>query len=234
MIKSPSLVLRRNITGKLDHQKPISKQTMLSYLNKGKSSGYHEFASFGHIQTQMKGKSFVVFYLVTIFLFSFPVMVLVFMIFEPRVFGESSMVTQCGDSAESARTLGCFFDIMSFSWIPPECFDEALTREFDRMQAWEWFEDVAGRKPVTKTEVLQGTASQLYVSFDYHRAHCTFMWKKFHRAIGEGNLVDSYIGSYNHTLHCERMLLIRDEDLDSLNTRIVAKFPLCDSRTVSL
>ncbi|KAK2020747.1 hypothetical protein LX32DRAFT_647100 [Colletotrichum zoysiae] len=59
------------------------------------------------------------------------------------------------------------------------------------------------------------------------------MWKKMHRAIilgnGYGNkAIDGYIGSYEHTKHCEHMLLTgRNIAPDIMNTRIAVKYPDC-------
>lgn len=138
----------------------------------------------------------------------------------------------CGASFQEARTGGCRFDLMSFSWLPPACFDEELTKEFEMFEPWKWFADPGGTQEVAKSDVLKGETDVLFVSFAYHRAHCTFMWKKLHRAIGTGGFIDSYIGNYNHTAHCEHMLLMGNEALGTLNTQIVTKYPSCDSRGV--
>ncbi|KAJ0109996.1 hypothetical protein J7T55_014798 [Diaporthe amygdali] len=111
-------------------------------------------------------------------------------------------IAHCGSSASDARRLGCRFDIMSFSWLPPNCFDEELSHDFDTIQPWQWFADAAGTQEIPKSEVLMGEAKSLFVSFQYHRTHCVFMWRKLHRALGAKGMVDSYIGGYNHTVHC--------------------------------
>ena len=77
---------------------------------------------------------------------------------------------------------------------------------------------------------MTGEHLGLYVSWEYHLRHCTAMWKKLHRAIrGEGKTaVDSYIANYEHTKHCEHMLLgRRGLGLDEVNTVIETKFPDC-------
>ncbi|KAK8094988.1 hypothetical protein PG997_001673 [Apiospora hydei] len=140
-------------------------------------------------------------------------------------------LSQCGNSSVEAAALGCHFDIMSFSWLPPACFDEQLTHDFETTEDWQWFLDQNGTQPVSKEEVLLGERD-LFVSSRYHKHHCTFMWKKLHRALGKGHLIDSYIGNYNHTVHCEHMLLMEDADSAVLNTRILRKFPSCLSTKV--
>ncbi|KAK8139509.1 hypothetical protein PG984_002889 [Apiospora sp. TS-2023a] len=139
-------------------------------------------------------------------------------------------LSQCGNSSDEAATMGCHFDIMSFSWLPPACYDEHLTHEFETRDDWQWFRDQNGTQPVPKDEVILGK-QDVFVSSRYHKLHCTFMWKKLHRAIGEGHIVDSYIGNYDHTVHCEHMLLMEDVDSGALNTRIFRKFPSCVPNT---
>ncbi|KAI0129732.1 hypothetical protein BJ170DRAFT_617380 [Xylariales sp. AK1849] len=123
---------------------------------------------------------------------------------------------------------------MSSSWLPDACYDEELMHEFEALQAWHWYRDPSGTQPVPTKEVLRGDMDRLFVSFEYHRAHCVFMWKKLHRALAAGQLVDSYIGNYDHTSHCGHMLMMGNESLDSLNTQIVRKFPACSSKEAYL
>lgn len=57
------------------------------------------------------------------------------------------------------------------------------------------------------------------------------MWRKMHRAfLGDlgRRAIDGYIGSYQHTKHCEHMLLgDRGVAWDTINTRIAVKYPDC-------
>lgn len=141
-------------------------------------------------------------------------------------------LTHCGDSPALARNLGCTFDIMSFSWLPPRCLDEELIKEFDSMEEWLWYKDPFSGVQIPKAEVARGEHQRVWVSYKFHRVHCTFMWKKLHRALGRGGYVDSYIGNYNHTIHCEHMLLMAGAGLEEVNTVIVSKFPRCESKNV--
>ena len=43
--------------------------------------------------------------------------------------------------------------------------------------------------------------------------HCTYLWQKLHRAVLSGGVVDGYVGSYQHTIHCESVSL-SDEVLE--------------------
>ena len=137
--------------------------------------------------------------------------------------------TSCGDDVDTARSNGCFFDIMSFSWLPPLCYDGELVEQFLGLQDWRWYADAGGKQPVPKEEVLAGQHPELFVSGEYHQFHCTYMWRKLHRAILGNGRVDSYIGNYHHTEHCEKMLTSPRRGGDALNTIIRSKFTSCRS-----
>jgi hypothetical protein len=144
----------------------------------------------------------------------------------------------CGSSVNEARSLGCKFDIMSFSWLAPSCYDDDLTTEFQHLQTWQW-----SLSPLTATKhggnkdnndnktfldaatVRLGEHESLYVSQEYHIQHCIYMWKKLHRAFLGVRQLDAYIWDYAHTEHCGRMLSEGNES--RVATRILRKFPAC-------
>jgi hypothetical protein len=145
----------------------------------------------------------------------------------------------CGDTPSSARQANCTFDLMSFSWLPPACAETELTTEFLRLRNWTWWIDAEKNNPVPLHEVLKGEYRELYVTREYHMYHCTYMWRKLHRGLlrGQGSVeergvVDTYIGAYWHTAHCEMMLLGMEGDeggIDKMatDTIITMKFPQC-------
>ncbi|KAH6659514.1 hypothetical protein BKA67DRAFT_666304 [Truncatella angustata] len=141
------------------------------------------------------------------------------------------MVKPCGSTPGEATARGCHFDVISFCWLPDECYDAELSQEFDNENQLEWFLDPNRTEPLSHDEIMTGKYTGLYVNWEYHVRHCTAMWKKMHRAImGDlGNrAIDGYIGSYEHTEHCEQMLIGgRDVAFDTINTRIRVKYPDC-------
>lgn len=119
----------------------------------------------------------------------------------------------CGNTTTSARSLGCQFDPMSFSWLPSACYDAELTAQFLSLRPWQWYDSVDGTAAnmsasaaVSQAEVLLGEHDYLYVSWQYHELHCTYMWRKMHRAMLGIAEIDAYIGNYHHTAHCEEIL----------------------------
>lgn len=134
---------------------------------------------------------------------------------------------QCGSSPAEAIERGCRFDAMSFSWLPLQCFDSQLVAEFLALRDWHWYLDSTGRQEVLANEVKLGTHDQLFVTWEYHLNHCTYMWKKLHRAILQDGPIDGYIGNYNHTLHCAEVLVGDGVPLTEKNTFIFIKYPTC-------
>ena len=64
------------------------------------------------------------------------------------------------------------------------------------------------------------------------------MWRKLHRGLLKGRenaekrgVVDTYIGEYGHTAHCEMMLIGMEDgdvlDKNATDTAIKMKFPQC-------
>ncbi|PVH73087.1 hypothetical protein DL98DRAFT_398522, partial [Cadophora sp. DSE1049] len=133
----------------------------------------------------------------------------------------------CGTSSAEAVSLGCHFDVMSFAWLPQACFDGELSHQFLALRDWEWFLDSEGTHGVDMGSVLAGEYSQLYVTQEYHMYHCTYMWRKMHRAALRGAALDGYIGSMMHTEHCEQMLMDHESTIDETNTMIFTKFVEC-------
>jgi hypothetical protein len=92
---------------------------------------------------------------------------------------------------------------------------------------------------VSFEEVARGNHEKLFVTREYHMYHCTYMWRKLHRGMLRGGeneekrgVVDTYIGSYGHTEHCEMMLLGMEGgegvvDKNATDTAILMKFPQC-------
>jgi hypothetical protein len=142
---------------------------------------------------------------------------------------ESTEAPRCGTSAMDAISQHCWFDVMSFSWLPEPCFDNVLTAEFLNVTSWRWYGDPQGNHEIPYETIETGEIDEAFVSAQYHVTHCVMMWKKMHRAISNGWPIDSYIGSLNHTEHCSRMLLTQGspDAGTNLNTIIRAKYPSC-------
>lgn len=139
----------------------------------------------------------------------------------------------CGTSPQQAMSLGCKFDVMSFAWLPARCFDSSLTAEFLALREWEWFEAAdsgaanISQRGVDISSVAKGAHDQLLVTQEYHLYHCTYMWRKMHRAIQREQPLDGYIGSMGHTDHCEHVLVTSETPLYDTSTTIFLKYANC-------
>jgi hypothetical protein len=135
----------------------------------------------------------------------------------------------CGLTASSALSHGSSFDVTSFAWLPARCFDQGLVDQFLALHDWRWYLDAAGSQPVDIDSVRSGVHAQLYVTQEYHMYHCTYMWRKMHRAAGAGRPLDGYIGNMSHTAHCEGQLVGHGAEagLNETNTVISTKFVNC-------
>jgi len=125
-----------------------------------------------------------------------------------------SQFGSCGNTSSSARLANCTFDAMSFSWLPPLCADPELMAEFLRVQNWSWWLDENATMPVSTEIVVEGNHEEVFVTREFHMYHCTYMWRKLHRGLLKSlenkerrGIVDTYIGNYRHTAHCEMMLV---------------------------
>jgi hypothetical protein len=147
----------------------------------------------------------------------------------PRVLNPHASRKPCGTTPTEARQRGCQFDVTSFCWLPEACWDAELSQDFDSYTQWTWWLDENGTRPISHQLVATGEYTDLFVSWEYHLRHCTAMWRKMHRALLRGGLgaIDSYVGLYNHTLHCEKMLLDTHFDLKEVNSIIRVKYPDC-------
>ncbi|PYI05626.1 hypothetical protein BO78DRAFT_268746, partial [Aspergillus sclerotiicarbonarius CBS 121057] len=132
----------------------------------------------------------------------------------------------CGGTPEEARRCGCNFDILTFCWVFEECDDIELTREFLELEDWKWFTESGDNETVPR-EAAGAGETDLFVSWGYHTTHCTYMYKKMHRAIMRGKPMDGHLGSYNHTEHCAWVLTSEGVPDTLVNTRAEVRYPSC-------
>ncbi|KAK4501091.1 hypothetical protein PRZ48_006897 [Zasmidium cellare] len=138
----------------------------------------------------------------------------------------NSTWSSCGNDSATARSRGCSFDLISFAWQTPECYDDELVSEFVFWKGnWSFYSNVNLTEPVDQFVAMQGE-TQLYVPWEYHIVHCTFMWRQMHRAYERG-WIDAHLGNYNHTLHCQQMILMNPEEAKTKTTGARLIYPEC-------
>jgi hypothetical protein len=148
-----------------------------------------------------------------------------------RLWPTDGAIYSCGDSVPEAKSLGCIFDIMSFTWVHPACDDPELTAEFETARDWKWYIEYHGERGnvgLISIEDIRTGNFDAWVPWEYHTLHCTFLWRKMHRALIFGRPMDNYIADYNHTTHCQEMLLKGEwRGNDQVNTHVSRKFTTC-------
>jgi hypothetical protein len=135
--------------------------------------------------------------------------------------------SSCGHDPETARRRKCSFDLISFAWQTPQCYDRELLEEFISWSSWKFFADPARIKPVSLEEALKGE-QDLYTDYEYHAVHCTFTYRQMQRAYEEGH-IDTHLRSLEHTLHCQRMLLMNGTEAAWHFTIAPVIYPTCSS-----
>lgn len=130
----------------------------------------------------------------------------------------------CGNSSEEARRLGCRFDQLTWSWLPPNCPSYA-NDEFmaSAEKPWVFYEDVEATKVVGNDawqEVLDGELG-VFGERREHVTHCVFMFLSLAQIVRDKTPYHEKYADYEHSKHCAQMLLDivkKSEDWDDLNT----------------
>jgi len=117
--------------------------------------------------------------------------------------------TQCGNSWQEAKAMGCKYDIIASAWYAPECFDgEVLENMLEEPTVnFTWYADRA-HTIVVPTEIVQrGEFEMVFPDNIFHVKHCLHLWRKLHHAIVTGRSVDEDIMEYEHTVHCTVLIM---------------------------
>ena len=134
--------------------------------------------------------------------------------------------SSCGNSTASARARGCLFDSISWSWQTPECFIEPLVSEFSAWKNWTYWTEHRGNVTVP-TEVALLGERDLWVTWEYHMVHCTFVWRQAQYGYERG-WIDAHVRSYPHTLHCQTMLLLEGIASEDNMILVNLQYPVCE------
>lgn len=108
---------------------------------------------------------------------------LVLFVFTPRPWLPADRAPQvahytCGNSTAAATAAGCKFDVMSYTWVHPRCFDQELMYEFLGRAGWRWYlgegEAGAEAEALALEDVAKGQHEYVYVTWEYYVTHCTY------------------------------------------------------------
>lgn len=134
----------------------------------------------------------------------------------PQNTASSITKTTCGSNYSTAIENQCVFQLWSYSWVPPECFDKELNEQFLALREsedWHYYSSRFPPVPVPLETVLTGTRNDLWSTWGQHYWHCAFYQRKFFRIIeqhGEGSTeflkMTNRDLDQHHGIHCQEWL----------------------------
>lgn len=133
----------------------------------------------------------------------------------------------CGSSPAEARSRGCKYDMLSHAWQTSECYDEEISEGWRLSRNSTYYADSSYNATVPEEVVMQGEL-EVYVDQDYHTEHCPWMWRQMHRAYAVKGYIDDHLDKYEHTLHCQNVLM-RTTLAEALKVRATILYPNCNS-----
>lgn len=139
----------------------------------------------------------------------------------------------CGSTADEAISLGCKFDVINFSWQPPECFDEEVyNRYWDKSQEGgpiKWYADSKFTQELPQDLEMLKHKKYVWAEHRFHLMHCMYTWELMHHALMLDRPVVEFMTPFNHTMHCADMVLM--ENWKVQDTSIIAQFSRCTMLT---
>ena len=130
----------------------------------------------------------------------------------PQVQGGTVVTAHCGTNPEEAQARGCLWDIMSFGWVHPSCWDPVDSARMEKKYGpWEWYSG----KPFNSTTELPDLTGQVplkmnelpfepivWTTHGYHIQHCLYILKMLHLGGMNGGSVSNEGIELAHTDHC--------------------------------
>ncbi|KAK6612167.1 hypothetical protein H4I96_01380 [Botrytis cinerea] len=156
----------------------------------------------------------------------------------PLVEAGDTIIVDCGNSPAEALEKGCVWDLMSFSWTHPACYNKNISDEFLELYGpWKWYSntnkkpgyELAEKELPWVTSVTAETdIPMVWTQEHYHIAHCAYIFKLLHIAAMSGHLVTNEgIGMF-HTDHCVGVFLDPERvEFEKVTTRVQLLFGKC-------
>ncbi|KAK0368114.1 hypothetical protein CLIM01_14531 [Colletotrichum limetticola] len=141
-----------------------------------------------------------------------------------RINAQGIIKNPCGNSSSEAQARGCHFDVLSFCWVPEECFDHELTDKFRKAGPWVFYTDQNKTSSVTEEQFASDT-QPVYLTNRLHKTHCAYNILRFHKALTENRMVHRE-DVLTHTQHCTQVLT-RVNEPDDIEVRAKIQYPDC-------
>jgi hypothetical protein len=137
------------------------------------------------------------------------------------------LLQPCGTTATTARASGCIFDLLTLSWLAPQCYDADLSAEFLEVASEPFYYDMEATRQIPDYETLSERTEESFTTRRYHIFHCSYGWRMMHRALERGRVLESGLSGYHHTEHCTRALMNTSIPLGAVVTTVSIEFPDC-------
>ncbi len=136
----------------------------------------------------------------------------------------------CGSTPAEARSMGCHFQLWSYSWVPHHCYNSELHQNFLERRAeegWGYFRDPDGREEVPLNEVLRGETSDIFTTWGQHFWHCAYYQRNFFLAkVG----ITNRDRDLHHGLHCQKWMSNPFyHPWEKVNINLTVGFHSCDA-----
>jgi len=148
------------------------------------------------------------------------------------------LTTNCGWNYTSAIANKCKFQLWSYSWVPPDCFDRKLNDDFLALRAeedWHYYSSLSPITPVPLESVLEGNRNDLMSTWGQHFWHCAFYQRKFFRVVQDNDGArTSTLKMTNrdleehHGIHCQEWLANpKKYPWDKVNINLTVGYHFC-------
>jgi hypothetical protein len=138
----------------------------------------------------------------------------------------------CGKNSVEARGNGCVFDHLTYVWVQPECHYPELLAGYANLTGMEYYaeESMHQDSRIPMEDIMAGAYDQAWAPRRFHSLHCAFTVEKMHWTAINHLPLDSAAIDYEHTAHCQMILLEETPQCDSgrcLYSRLSAKYTSC-------
>lgn len=119
--------------------------------------------------------------------------------------GGTKVIAHCGTTVQEALDLGCKWDIMSFGWLHPACFDAAEATSWEeKWGPWEWYRAINQTHHEPRRLELEELPYEPFIvtTHGYHLMHCLYVLKMAHLGVLDGRSVSNEAVDLGHTEHC--------------------------------
>ncbi|QSZ35091.1 hypothetical protein DSL72_007955 [Monilinia vaccinii-corymbosi] len=138
----------------------------------------------------------------------------------PMIEGGTETIVDCGSTPAEAQAKGCVWDLMSFSWTHPACYNKNISDEFLEKYGPFTFHANINKKPGYKL-----TQEELpYIRSVTPETKVPMVWAE----AMSGHLVTNEGIGMGHTNHCVTVFLDPDRDpFSKITTRVELLFGKC-------